>query len=607
MSEPTVQPVAPGPPAPPATPPTPPTPVRPPDPQRALRAIAWIAGTFSAIVVVTMLYFHFTAAANDPWKSPQLLALRARLAVEPKNEAVKEQIRQLDFQFRHQFRQRLARDRFGAWLLAGGAALAALVARKAAESTRTVPLPQSERERLGLPKERPTRARWTVAAVGGVAALVLVATALLLRTSLPADAAGWRRLAGQVDAAPVAALPGLAEVQANSPRFRGWDGGGWTTGTNYALVWDRKSGQGIAWQSAIPAPGHNSPVIWGDHLFISGGTTAQREVLCYSVKDGRLLWRRTVEKVAGSAAKLPEVPEGTGFAACTTATDGRHVYAIFANGDLAALNFDGTVAWAKSVGVMKNSFGHASSLAIWQGTVIVQLDQGESGSSDSKLLAFDGANGRPVWQQTRTVPVSWATPIVVEAAGKTQIITLSQPWIIAYAFNDGHELWRAEALESEIVPSPIFAGGLVLAISPTSKLVAWRPDGAGDVTKSHLAWTAEDSNAPDVSSPVGNGEFAFTVSSGGMVSCVELKSGTRLWQHDLELSVQASPAIVGDRLFVLGEAGAAVVLSAGREFRELARSELADKFLASPAFAQGRVFLRGETNLYCLGPTGKDQ
>ena len=71
--------------------------------------------------------------------------------------------------------------------------------------------------------------------------------------------------------------------------------------------------------------------------------------------------------------------------------------------------------------------------------------------------------------------------------------------------------------------------------------------------------------------------------------------------------MQASPAIVGDRLFVLGEAGAAVVLSAGREFRELARSELADKFLASPAFAQGRVFLRGETNLYCLGPTGKDQ
>ena len=118
MSEPTVQPIAPGPPAPPATPPTP---VRPPDPQRALQAIAWIAGTFSAIVVVTMLYFHFTAAANDPWKSPQLLALRARLAVEPKNEAVKEQIRQLDFQFRHQFRQRLARDRFGAWLLAGGA------------------------------------------------------------------------------------------------------------------------------------------------------------------------------------------------------------------------------------------------------------------------------------------------------------------------------------------------------------------------------------------------------------------------------------------------------------------------------------------------------
>ena len=109
-------------------------------------------------------------------------------------------------------------------------------------------------------------------------------------------------------------------------------------------VWDNQTGKGIAWKSPIPAPGRSSPVVWNNEVFVSGGTAEKREVFCYEVSTGNLLWRRAVENVPGSPPKVPEINDDPGYAASTAATDGRHLYAIFANGDLAALNFDGAVA-----------------------------------------------------------------------------------------------------------------------------------------------------------------------------------------------------------------------------------------------------------------------
>ena len=133
------------------------------------------------------------------------------------------------------------------------------------------------------------------------------------------------------------------------------------------------------------------------------------------------------------------------------ATDGRHVYAIFGHGNLAAVTFDGKVAWAKNLGVPRNPYGHATSLAVWQGRVLVQFDQGESEPANSKLLAFDGATGRLVWEKPRPVSSSWATPIVVEAAGQTQIVTLGVPYVIAYAVGDGGAMYSPQALQEKAV------------------------------------------------------------------------------------------------------------------------------------------------------------
>jgi len=269
---------------------------------------------------------------------------------------------------------------------------------------------------------------------------------------------------------------------------------------------------------------------------------------------------------------------------------------------MAALDFEGKTVWSKSFGPLKNTYGHATSLAIWQGKVILQLDQGEKEDNKSKLYALDGRTGQVVWQTPRTkMGSSWASPVVFEAAGKAQILALSLPWAAAYNVANGAELWRVDCLSGEVTPSPIFAAGMAIIASPSDKLVAIRPDGSGDVTKTHVAWTNED-NIPDVTSPVSNGELVFTINSGGLLMCIDVKDGKKTWEHEFDTEFQASPSLAGNRLYLFGHKGTAIVVEAARQFKQLFKTEMPDAFTASPAFSQDRIYLRGQTNIWCLAP-----
>ena len=137
--------------------------------------------------------------------------------------------------------------------------------------------------------------------------------------------------------------------------------------------------------------------------------------------------------------------------------------------------------------------------------------------------------------------------------------------------------------------------------------MAIRPDGQGDVTKTHVAWTFED-NVPDVTSPLSNGELVFTITTAGMLTCLDAKDGKKQWEHDYDMEFHASPSLAGSRLYLLSQKGTAVVVEAARQFKELFRTEMADGFHASPAFAPDKIFLRGVTNVWCLGPaTAKEK
>lgn len=557
-----------------------------------------IASTFCVLVGGYMLYQHALASERDPWKSPQLLALKEKLRAAPTDEAVKTEIRHLDLEFRQRYKRRLALDATGGWLLVGGVAMLLLAARPRVKWQTPPWLPKLRADAAGESRRNSTQARWAVAAVGAICGAGLLTLGFAATSPLPKSAAELDKLLGKAGVSEtVENVPTLAEFEFNWPQFRGMHGGA----TTNVLGFDAKSAS-VIWKTPVASAGYNSPVVWSNRIFLSGGDAAKREVLCFDAADGKPLWRRAIENVPGAPAKQSDIPESTGFAAPTMATDGRRAFVMFGNGDLAALGFDGAVIWAKSLGSPKNMYGHASSLAVAPGKLIVQFDQDEGAPGGSKLLAFDVASGRLLWERSKPTHGSWATPITITAAGKSQIVTLALPLVMSHALADGSELWRADMMEGEIAPSPIFANGLVVLVSPAGKLVALRPDGAGDVTKSGVAWSAED-NIPDITSPVSNGELVFTVTTGGSLAGFDLQTGKQVWAKDLEFETQASPAIAGRQLIVVGTKGEVVSVEVAREFKELGRAKLEDTFHASPAFAGGRLILRGATNLWCLGKT----
>jgi outer membrane protein assembly factor BamB len=544
-------------------------------------------------------------------KSPQLAELKERLRLSPADEQIKQNVRQLDLQLRQRYFRQLSRMGSGVYLLLGGVAVFILTFKQDARCQKKLPMPQPRPDAPELSVRSAARARWSVAASGTLIGALLFVLTLSLSSALPKRMAEMEKTVGAGEAASagephptdqpkIADAASPQELMQNWPCFRGPGGGGVSPLTNVPASWDVKTGAGIAWKVLAPTSGFGSPIVWGDRVFLSGGDARKREVVCLDGKTGQILWRQPVANVPGAPAQPAEVPESTGYAAGTMATDGRRVYAFFANGDCAAFTLEGQPVWSKSFGALKNPYGHATSLTTWRDRLIVQLDQGDSEDNKSKLYALDGRTGQIVWQRPRKAGASWATPIVIEAAGKAQVITLAVPCVIAYAATDGTELWRVEGLNGEITPSPVFAGGLLFVASPSEKLMAIRPDGQGDVTKSHVAWTFEDS-VPDVTSPLSNGELVFMVTTAGMLTCLDAKDGKKQWEHDYDMEFHASPSVAGGRLYLFSQKGTALVVEAARQFKEVSRTEMGDGIHASPAFAPDRIFLRGVTNVWCLG------
>jgi outer membrane protein assembly factor BamB len=199
------------------------------------------------------------------------------------------------------------------------------------------------------------------------------------------------------------------------------------------------------------------------------------------------------------------------------------------------------------------------------------------------------------------VPNSWATPIVIQVGERAQVITAAKPWVIAYDQANGTELWRAKVLQGEVAPSPIFAAGYVLTVNEGAQLSALRPDGSGDVTKSHLAWSA-DEGLPDICSPLSDGQRVYLLGTYGAFTCYDATTGKKLFDKELELEFNASPCLAGDRLYLFSEKGTTLILAAGPEFKELGRAELEEGIRATPAFVNDRIYVRAKAHLYCLGP-----
>ena len=569
---------------------------------RSLDLTILVTATLCLIALAVMLVFHLRGRASDPYRSPRLAALKLQLLDQPKDEGLKQQIRELDLVLRRRYAQHMAVNRFGAWFLLASAVLLVVGAKLSARLRDKLPAPQTTTDAAERADALARQGRRTATIAGVLTLAAFLFIGWPANTRLPAHPSDvdrfLARLHGESAAAP-AALPSSAEFAANWPRFLGPTANAFASNATLPLAFDLSSGAGVLWKTPVPVPGFNSPIIWTNRVFLSGGDATNRGVLCFDLSSGAQVWQRAVANVPGSPPTPPEIPESTGFAAATMATDGLRVYAIFANGDLAAFTLDGRPVWSRNLGVPENPYGHAASLATFEGNVIVQLDQGNEEDNKSKLIALDGATGKVIWQTPRPVGASWASPVVAEAAGKPQVVALGGELIMAYHARDGAELWRARLLGGEVTPSPVFTAGLFLVASPSDTLYAIRPDGTGDIAKTHVLWKT-DENIPDVTSPVSNGELVFTVLSHGVVTCHDFKDGQKLWEQEADTEVHATPSIAGDRLCILGGKGRVLVMAAAREAKELAKFELGEDVFASPAFAHGRMVVRTAKTLFAV-------
>ncbi len=590
--------------------PAPPSAAAPPAPlwRRLAGPGAVVSGVFCLAMAAALAVAHVRhQRATDPLDHPRILSLKDELIKQPRNDALKKEIQALDLELRIAHDRYLARLSMGRWALLGGMAVF-LASLQAATWRSKIARPGKVQKAPGWQAREILRASAAVAmlglvAAGGVAWMSSSSDSLLKPELARAPAPPTNAAVVAVPTAPAppaTPFPAAEEVARNWGAFRGPGGAGVAAFTNLPLTWNVQTGENVLWKSKAPGPDFNSPVAWGNRIFLTTATAKKREVCCYDAATGALLWQKALENVpqGGAAVDLPEISGG--HACPTAATDGRRVYAIFANGDLGAFDYAGNVVWSRSFAPIKNQYGHAASLALWQDRLLIQLDHGESDEILSRLVAVNTADGKTVWEKKRETHGTWSSPIAVELAGKPQVITLGLPHVIAYSATDGAELWRAEGIDGEITPSPIVAAGLVLAPSPSTKLLAIKPDGTGDVTKTHVPWFVEE-GVPDITSPVSDGQRVYLLTTGGGLTAWDLKDGKRVWEKDLEMEFKASPSLVGDRLYLPGSKGVMVVAAAGPEFKELARSDLADEIAASPAFLDGSILIRSKQHLWRFG------
>ncbi|AQQ69769.1 outer membrane biogenesis protein BamB [Limihaloglobus sulfuriphilus] len=554
----------------------------------AFRA-AVVSGAAALIVAGMLAVNYLQIRLLDPMRAERLEAMKLQLSAEPQNQQLVTAIRELDVQVREdKFRRQRVSVRGSAALIVLSVVFIAAVKYVSYHKSR-LPHPGHGADNQQSYLRRTMLARWLLAGTFAGIAVVLI----LGRE--PGQAGEGEQLS------PIASEQ---ELQENWPSFRGRDGRGYVSFENVPQSWNGASGENILWKSPLHLPGHNSPVVWQDKVFLSGADKTQRQIYCYSADDGTLLWQADVPTTS-SAEQIEDfdMEEGTGYAAPTLVTDGRRVCGIFPTGDIGCFDMDGKLIWNVGLGIPDSMYGYASSLAIYKGVIIVLFDQAMAEDNKSSIIGFDAISGVRVWETPRPVPNSWGSPVVVKVSDAHQLLTCGDPWLISYDPATGDELWRADCLGTDVAPIPIYAGGYAIGTHPYSKIVAVDPGGTGDVTETHIKWTASGS-IPDTCSPTANDEFILTLDSAGYLGCFAASDGEMLWEQELKGGFTASPSLAGNTVYILSENGVMHIADITEGYKELNKCELGEKCYASPAFMDGRIYIRGVDNLYCIESGG---
>lgn len=419
-----------------------------------------------------------------------------------------------------------------------------------------------------------------------------------------------------------------APPDANWPQWRGPASLGISAEQNLPVEWS--AAQNIKWKVPVVGRGHSSPIVWGKKIFLTTaiegavvpGAAAVKhmdgdkefrhpdsvgadrkhtfKVLYYDRDSGKLLWERT----AFEGTPFDDRHRKSSFASSTPTTDGRHVYAFFGSEGLYAYDFDGKLAWKADLGKFGTAgMGAATSPVLHENLVIVQYDD-ENGQA-SFVIGLDKKTGKQVWKTPRKVQVSWATPILVRTAKRTELITSGNESIISYDPATGKELWRSKGVESNAIPSPVASADTVFVAAgyPAKIAVAIRLGGAGDITDATgIAWKHTKGTAY-VPSPILYGDYLYLMTDRGILTCLDARTGAVKYEGGrvpVPATFTASPVAFDGKILLTSEDGDTFVLKAGPVHEVLRTNSIGEPVYASPAIAGGRIFIRGEKNLYCI-------
>ena len=419
----------------------------------------------------------------------------------------------------------------------------------------------------------------------------------------------------------------------NWPHWRGPASTGVSTETGLPERWSDT--ENVAWKAPVRGLGISSPIVWGDQVFVTsqigrsarragnhptlvqggnpseageralgGGTAPIAGKVSFLVTalhrvDGRKLW----EYELAAEGQLAEVHDKHNLASSSPVTDGRRVYAWFGTGQLVALDMTGTLVWSRHLGKEYAPFdinwGHSSSPAIFNDSLILICYH----DTDSYLLNLDAASGKTKWQVDRGGTFnSYSTPLVVPSGGSHELIVNSSEGLSGHNATTGELLWHIQETNRFPIPMAVFHEGTIYTSRGyrSGPYMAIRPGGKGDVSKSHVTWRV-DTGAPYVSSLVHYNGLLYMAGDVGVLSAIDAKSGTRVWQERTGGVFTASPVAADGKIYLLSEDGQTIVLAAGPMPRVLARNRLNARQLASPAISGGRIFIRTDDAVIAIG------
>jgi outer membrane protein assembly factor BamB len=421
------------------------------------------------------------------------------------------------------------------------------------------------------------------------------------------------------------------------PQWRGPNGLGISTEKNLPTEWapatKDKPAVNISWTTEIPGRGHSSPIVAGDLIFVTTsikgeevpGRKAQEhlkfdytpgyihpdavdiefkhalKVYAVDARTGKVAWERT----AYDGVMFDDRHRKNTFASSTMVTDGERVYASFESAGVYAYDLKGTLAWKKDLGgIIKAGLGPGTSPILYRDLLILQCDQ-EMGTG-SYIVALARKTGEEVWRVDRTTRRSWATPLVINTGTRDELIASGAEMVIAYDPATGKELWRANGTTSHPIPSPVATKGLVFltAGSQAKVVMAMKPGGNGNLkdSKETVLWRY-NKGAAYVPSPIAVGDYLYLVSDTGIMTCFDAVTGERKYEGGrvpVPSQFFASPVAFEDKILLTSEDGDSFVIQAGPEHKILQTNSVGESVYASPAIANGTIYIRGEKHLFAI-------